>query len=345
MASTDLWPLGPSIAIFAAAALVVAVGGIMITRRAESLARLTGLGQAVMGALFLGATTSLSGLVTSLTAAAGGHAALSVSNGIGGIAAQTAFLAIADLAYRKANLEHAAASETNLVQGALLIVLLAIPLLAMLAPPVAMLGVHPASILLLASYVYGVHLISQAHRVPMWRPTQTRETQPPERVSAPRGRRALLRLWLEFATLAVLVGSGGWAIAKSGVAISVHADISQSAVGTIFTAISTSLPELVIAVTAVRAGALTLAVGDIIGGNTFDVLFLCFSDLFYRQGSIYHAATPTQAFWIALSLLMTAVLLTGLLRRQKHGIANIGFESFLVLLLYAGGVATLALWP
>ena len=33
----------------------------------------------------------------------------------------------------------------------------------------------------------------------------------------------------------------------------------------------------------------------------------------------------------------------GLLRREKHGVANIGFESFLVLVLYVVSFAFLAL--
>jgi hypothetical protein len=40
---------------------------------------------------------------------------------------QTAFLAIADILYRRANLEHAAASLTNLTQSGMLILLLSIP--------------------------------------------------------------------------------------------------------------------------------------------------------------------------------------------------------------------------
>jgi cation:H+ antiporter len=38
---------------------------------------------------------------------------------------------------------------------------------------------------------------------------------------------------------------------------------------------------------------------------------------------------------------MTAVLLMGMLRREKKGIANIGFESFLILVLYVGAAAFL----
>ncbi len=40
-------------------------------------------------------------------------------------------------------------------------------------------------------------------------------------------------------------------------------------------------------------------------------------------------------------MLMAAVLLLGLLRREKHGFANIGFESVLLVLIYAAGVAGL----
>ncbi len=35
------------------------------------------------------------------------------------------------------------------------------------------------------------------------------------------------------------------------------------------------------------------------------------------------------------------LLLLGLLRREKYGVANIGFESFLILVLYFGAIAFL----
>ncbi len=41
--------------------------------------------------------------------------------------------------------------------------------------------------------------------------------------------------------------------------------------------------------------------------------------------------------------MLTGLLLLGLLRREKHGIANIGFESFLILILYFGSFAFLLL--
>jgi cation:H+ antiporter len=108
--------------------------------------------------------------------------------------------------------------------------------------------------------------------------------------------------------------------------------------------VATSLPELVTTVAAVRQGALTLAVGGIIGGNTFDVLFLVAADVAYREGSIYHAISAQPLFIISLTILLTAILLMGLIRRERRGFANIGFESVAVLVLYLAGMATLVFW-
>ena len=84
-----------------------------------------------------------------------------------------------------------------------------------------------------------------------------------------------------------------------------------------------------------------MAVGGVIGGNAFDTLFVAFSDFAYRDGSIYHAITDQQVFIIALTILLTGILLLGLLRREKQGIGNIGFESFLTLALYLGAFVLL----
>jgi cation:H+ antiporter len=332
----SVWPLSLSIGLFMLAVVVIIIGGQRITAVAEQLAVRTGLGEALVGALFLGATTSLPGLVTSVTAAAQGHAELAVSNALGGIVAQTAFLAIADMAYRKANLEHAAASEANMLQGTLLIILLTVPLLAMAGPEVSVGAIHPATPVLLCAYVFGLRLVSQAHKLPMWQPRHTPETETDVPEAKPMDRVRLGHVWSHFLVLAILIGTGGWVVARAGVSIAAHTGLSETLVGSYLTAVSTSFPELVVAITAVRRGALTLAVGDILGGNAFDTLLVALSDIFYRGGSIYHVLSEVQVIFIGLTILLTGILLMGLLRREKHGIGNIGLESFLVIVLYVG---------
>ncbi|HSR63417.1 MAG TPA: sodium:calcium antiporter [Gammaproteobacteria bacterium] len=343
MLTGEPWSLTLAIVVFISAGLVIGIGGVLLTARAERIAQVTGLGQLLTGAVLIGLVTSLSGLVTSITAAYAGHASLAVSNSLGGIAAQTVFLAVADMVYRKVNLEHAAASEANLLQGALLIVLLALPMLAMAHPGLAVFNIHPVSILLVAAYLFGLRLIGQARDRPMWRPRITPQTEREKKSGGSRSRRGLTALWTSFALLAAVVAVSGWLLAISAISISQHAGLGETVVGGIFTAITTSLPELVVAIAAVRRGALALAVGDILGGNAFDVLFLSASDAVYRDGSIYAAISVTEIFWVALSILLVGVLLLGLLRREKHGIGNIGFESFLVMVFYILGVLILTM--
>ena len=329
-----------NICIFIFAAIVVAIVGTKMAKIADQLAVRTGWGEAIIGAAFLGGSTSLPGIVTSVTAAAGGHPELAVSNAIGGIAAQTAFLAIADLFYRKANLEHAAASIANLVQGTVLMSLLAIPLLAMSGPQISFGGIHPATIVLLAAYIFGMRLVVTAEKTQMWSPRQTTLTQVKELI-ADNSDLSLPQLWFRFGIYAILIAISGFGIAKSGIAIASLTGISESLVGGFFTAVCTSLPELVTTIAAVRRGALTLSIGGVIGGNCFDLLLLAFSDLAYRDGSIYNALANRQIFVMSLTILMIGVLLLGLLQREEKGPGNIGFESFLILILYASGVGLL----
>lgn len=336
------WSMVTVVLAFLAGAAVIGVLGSHLARVSDQLADVTHLGEAVFGAVFLGAATSLGGTVTSVTAAYQGFAEFAFSNAIGGIAAQTTFLAIADLFYRRANLEHAAASQQSLMQGALLCALLAIPLLAMSGPDFTIFWIHPASLAIFGAYYFGVRLIHRAGATPLWFPQQTAEThedEPGETSTYP----STAKLWILFMLLVAGTAVGGYVVALSGVQIIERTGLSATVVGALFTAVATSLPELVTSVAAVRRGALTLAVGNIIGGNSFDIVFLTLSDIAYRPGSIYHAVGNGEVYLVALGILLTGILLLGLLRRERKGFANIGFESVLVLVVYVIGVVGLVM--
>lgn len=109
--------------------------------------------------------------------------------------------------------------------------------------------------------------------------------------------------------------------------------MSSSFVGAALTAVVTSLPELVTVLVAVRIGALTLAVENILGGNSFDVLFVAAADIAYREGSIYHAIDDGTRIVLASVVLMSAVVAAGMVRREREGI---GFEGIVILAVYAG---------
>lgn len=326
------------LATFGAAALLIAWFGSKMAGIADVLADRTGLGEALIGAVLLGAGTSISGIVTSVSTAASGAPELAVSNAVGGIAAQTMFLALADIGYRKVNLEHAGASTVNLGQATTLIILSVLPIMAYAAPPFAVWGVNPLSPVLVAVYLIGLHNAHKIRKEPMWQPKETRDTRHEEDDVEQDGRSTSLLAAL-FAGLIAVVGLCGYIVGEAGLELSARFGISQGVVGALGTAVVTSLPELVTTIAAVRKGALQLAIGGIIGGNMFDALFVAASDVAYRDGSIYNAISERTVFWMVLVTLMTAILLMGLLRREKQGPGGIGWESVLLLALWIGGAA------
>ncbi|GAA3638860.1 cation transporter [Microbacterium awajiense] len=331
---TGTWPLWPSVLALLASAAVVVFAGSRLARTADELADRTGLGEAVAGAVFLGAVTSLSGIVTTATGALDGDAAFALANPIGGIALQTVWLAVADLAYRRANLEHAAASLENLLQAVILVALLSLPVIAFATPQLQIGWVHPVTFAIPLLYLYGLRLVRRTHEAPMWRPTRTEETREDE--GGPVRTQSLTRLWVTFGLLAVVVAGIGWVIAKAGIGVISATGWSSGVTGFTLTTVITSLPELVVLIAAIRMGALTLGVANIIGGNVFDVLTLSVADAFYPEGSIYGPAGPVTLVLLGGTLLMTAVLTAGLLLRERRGV---GFEGAAIPIVYAVTIA------
>lgn len=337
------WPLAVAVGVFVVAGAVTVVGAVRMATLGDTLADRTGWGEALFGAVFFGAATSLSGVVMTAVTAASDSPDLAYSNAVGGIAAQTAAIAVADLAYRRGNLEHAAASLSNILFGCLLIALLTLVLLAQFLPPVTVAALHPISVVIVAAYVGGLLLIQRSSDSPMWRAVRTRDTRPDQPAGGDDADgRSTARIWGEFALVGGAVGVGGAAIATAAEVIVIATGLTAGFVGAVLMGGVNALPETVTAVAAVRRGALTLAIAAILGGNSLDALNVVVGDVFHRGGSIYHEAGPDELFLTTASILMTVVVVAGLLVRERgRGFTRVGFEGVLLLGIYAAVVAVL----
>lgn len=338
----DEWslPMVLLAAVLGAAATVW--GGVRLSTLGDILADRTRWGEALFGTVLLGAATSLSGLVMTAVAGFDGRAGLAYSNAVGGLAAQTAALGIADLFYRHANLEHAAASLFNMVAGVVLIMLLAVGAALTFVPDVTVWNIHVGTPALVVVYLFGLRFMRRVGADPLWHPARTASTRldEPGADTDPRSMRSLL---LAFAVVAGVVSAGGWAVAEAAGALVDRTGFSETQVGALLMGVTNALPETVVAVAAVRRGALTLAVAGIIGGNAFDVLNLALGDIAYRGGSLYHTATDEQLLILLATMFMTAVIVAGQLRREPVGPGRIGQESAIVLCVYVLTVALIAI--
>lgn len=328
-----------SVGALVVAGTILVVGGGPFTRLVDRLADRTGLGETMAGIILVGAVTALPGLITSVLGAARGDPEFAISNALGGIAIQTTFIVLADLAYRRANLEHAAASLPNLLAPIGLSVMFGVVLFAAAGPQLTVLSVHPASAVLVLVYVYWLRLSREVGRNPQWRVTRTRRTALDEPdPAATDGRESMRSMWVKFAALAAVVAGTGYVIGEAGLSLADQTGLSSGFVGAVVTGVVTSMPELVTVLYAVRIGAPSLAIGDIIGGNGFDMLFVTASDIVYREGSLYAAVDQEITLLIGLGVVLNLLLAAGLVRRQERGI---GFEGFAVLAGYLVGVVSL----
>ncbi len=113
--------------------------------------------------------------------------------------------------------------------------------------------------------------------------------------------------------------------------------LGQSVVGTIFLAISTSLPEVVVSFGAARMGAFDMAVGNVLGSNVFNLAILFPADIGLRGGSLLHYASPTHLVAAAMVLMLSAVAVCSLMIRTKKSFARIGFDVWVMVLIYVVG--------
>lgn len=332
------WPLLPSVIALAVALAVIMSAGRRLASTADVLADRTGMGEAAAGALLLGAVTSLPGIGTTVVGSLNGDAQFALANPLGGIAVQTVWLAIADLLYRRSNIEHAAASLENVLQSLVLIALLSVPVIAYATPTLRLGWMHPASLAIPLVYLYGLYLLRRLRRDPMWEATQTSETRQDEPDDDDDEDASTAQLWWRLAALAAVVAGTGYLIGQGGLGVVAATGLPSGLVGFTLTTAITSLPELVTLLAAVRIGALSLGIGNIIGGNAFDALMIFLADATYRQGSVYSAGSSAGLLLAGSTIVMTVALSAGLIMRDRHGV---GFEGVAIPVVYVGTVILL----
>ncbi len=127
-----------------------------------------------------------------------------------------------------------------------------------------------------------------------------------------------------------------------GQSIAEQTGLGNSFFGTVFIAATTSLPELVVSMSALRLGAIDMAVGNLLGSNVFNMLILGIDDFFYREGSLFQAITPTHILPVFVTIIMSAVVGLGLVfKPSKKQFWRFSLDTFIIILLYLALMAYL----
>lgn len=160
------------------------------------------------------------------------------------------------------------------------------------------------SILILALYLLGMWWIFRRER------SHRSDAAPP--VSAAPDSLSMRAVGIRFAVAAAAVIAAGIWLSYIGDGISETTGWGGTFVGALFLAITTSAPELVIAFTALRIGAVDLAVAGLLGANMLNMAILVPIDLAHGAGCVLAAVSSSQLIIAGVAITMSLVVIAGL---------------------------------
>jgi len=91
----------------------------------------------------------------------------------------------------------------------------------------------------------------------------------------------------------------------------------------LFLPITTSAPELVVAITALRIGAVDLAVADIVGANMLNVAMIFPVDLAQGQGFVLSSVSTGQPIIASMAVVMTLLVIAWLRFRRGRKVFRV----------------------
>jgi len=334
-------------ALFVAAAVAIWFAGIQLSNCTDAIDDRFGLGSALGGLIILAVATNLPEIAIVSAAAVNHNFDIATGNLLGGISVQTVVLVALDgLGVRRQTLTHATNSLIQVLEGTLVIAVLAVAIMATLIPKsVVHFGIDPSALLIVVIWLGGLYLVRVGGRsLPWQRETAGAATPPPSSAGSTNAgaKRSTAVTFAILGAAALVTLVAGVVLEEAGSRIAVKIGINGVVFGGTILAAATSLPELSTGLASVRARNFELAVSDIFGGNAFlPVLF--FPATLIAGQSVLGNAKSSDVLLAALGILVTTVYIAGLIFRPKREYFQLGPDSIAVLVLYVLGVVALIL--
>lgn len=299
---------------FALCAALIGTAGYQLSRCGDAIARRTGLSGSWIGLAFLATVTSLPELATGITSVTVAYAPnLAVGDALGSCVVNLVFLVVIDFFFRKEPVWHRA-GQGHVLAAAFGVVMLGFTLVSLLISQVnpsgsmavavsaTQLGFGLTTPVLLALYLVAMRTVFAYERDHAALETVEVDAELP----------ALRTSVIRFALAACVVAGAGIWLPFVATDLANAMGWNRSFVGSLFVALATSLPELAVTLSALRMGALDMAIGNLLGSNLFNVAIIAVDDLFYRPGVLLASVSPVHAVTAGSAIIMTGLAMVGL---------------------------------
>jgi cation:H+ antiporter len=303
---------------------IIVVAGTYLAKFGDEIADKSGLGGSLVGLILIAAATSLPELAVNCIAVRIPAADLALGAIVGSSLFNLLILGVMEFAHgtqhriiSPASSDHALSAICSLVVTACLAFFLLLGDVRL----VGSIGLGP--ILVLGAYIYCLRLIYIDEQ------SRSSHVDDPDYAAGMPLRQACLG----YLAMTAIIFGAAWYLAPTADALARESGLGGTFIGTTFVAISTSLPELVTTLAAVRMGAFDMAVGNVFGSNAFNAAMLLPIDACYAPGPVLADVSHVHAMTASAVMVITSVILVAMFSKEKRRYPLISPDALLVIVL------------
>lgn len=325
---------------FSTLALVIGVSGYFLSIYGDVIAEKTGLGGTWVGIALLATVTSLPELATGISAVTYVNAPnIALGDALGSCVFNLLLIVLLDFLHRGPSF------YTRISQGHILSAGLGVVLLGFVAFNLVLyqhsinlsfwhVGLYTPIIVLF--YIFAMRTV--------FRYEKSQRLAVVEEIAERYPNISLAKAATGFFFAAVVVVLAGSRLPVTAESLAEAMGWQRSFVGTVFVAFATSLPEVAVTISALRIGALDMAISDLLGSNLFNLVIIAFDDMAYLQGPLLANVSTVHLVTTQSAIMMTGIAIVGLLYRpQQRLFKTVGWGSLTMFIIYILNLSVLFL--
>ncbi len=311
--------------------LVIVYSGTKLSKYGDVIAEKTGLGGTWIGVALMASVTSLPELITGISSVTyAGVPDIAVGDVLGSCVFNMLILALLDAVYRPMPISAKAHHGHVLSAGFGILLLGTVSISLFLGESILPFGwVGPYTFLFVIIYFIAMRMLffyekRQISAFVKGIAVELKYKDIPMKTAV-----------LNYCINAFIVIIAAVFLPKIGEGIAETTGLGQTFVGNIFIAVSTSLPEVVVSLSAVRIDAIDLAIGNLFGSNIFNILILAIDDILFIKGPLLSFVNQNHIISALSAIVMTIIAIIGLTYRAEKKPLFLAWDSIGIIVIYA----------
>ena len=319
---------------FLVCSLLILYSGSQLSRYGDIIAEKTGLGRLWIGVLLIAFVTSLPELATGLSSVLIFDTPdIAAGDIFGSCVFNMLILALLHLSHRTDPLS-SRVQKSHVLSAGFGILLLTIVSFSLylskssngLTLAIAWIGLYTPTILFIYMVAMRLIFIYEKRSISAFAKEKAEEFQYSE-ISKKSS-------YIRFSLNGCIVVAAGVFLPEIGKSLAELTGLGETFVGNALIAISTSLPEIVVSVTAIKIGAGDMAIGGLFGSNVFNIMVLAIDDLFFTKGPLLSYIGLNHILSITSAVLMMIIAVIGLTYRADKKPLFLAWDAMAIVAVY-----------